>query len=161
MLFTGDYEHTIDAQQRLSIPSDIRAAMDPETHGKAFFAVPGPNGHLWLWPERTFERLAGSLGQSLVPGEEEMEFEEILFSQATRLELDKVGRVRMPDRLLSWAGLGQSVVILGIRDHLELRDPTAWFAERDAKLNKVGEIMLRTRRAMERGPGHRQEGGNA
>lgn len=161
MLFTGDYEHTIDAQQRLSIPSDIRAAMDPEVHGKAFFAVPGPNGQLWLWPERTFERLASSLGQSLVPGEEEMEFEEILFSQATRLELDKVGRVRMPERLLSWAGLGQSVVILGIRDHLELRDPKTWFAERDAKLNKVGEIMLRTRRAMERGPGHRQEGGNA
>ena len=30
MLFTGEYEHTIDAKQRLAIPADVRAILDPD-----------------------------------------------------------------------------------------------------------------------------------
>lgn len=151
MLFTGEYEHTIDAKQRLAIPSEIRSRLDPAEHGEAFYVGPGPNGYLWLWPEKTFEQLAASLEQSLLPGEESMEFEEMLFSQAARLEIDKAGRVRLPERSLQWAGLGTSVVVLGVRDHLELRDPADWYARREEKLAKQGQIILRARRAMQEG----------
>ena len=155
MLFTGEYEHTIDAKHRLAIPSEVRSRMDPSEHGEALYIGPGPNGHLWLWPEKTFEKLAASLEQSLLPGEESMEFEEMLFSQAARLEIDKAGRVRLPERSLRWAGLESSVVLLGVRDHLELRDPTDWYARREEKLAKQGQIILRARRAMQEG--HRHE----
>ena len=148
MLFTGEYEHAIDAKQRLAIPAEIRAHLDIEIHGEGFYLVPGPNGALWLWPQRTFEQMAGAMDQSLLPGEEMMEFEDLLFSQAARLEIDKSGRVRLPDRLLRLAGIGQSVVILGVKDHLELRDAEEWRARLSEKLSKQGEIMLRARRAL-------------
>jgi MraZ protein len=147
-LFTGEYEHTIDAKQRLAIPAEIRSRLDPEVHGSGFYAVPGPNGALWLWPERTFEQMAGAMEQSLLPGEEMMEFEELLFSQAARVELDKAGRVRLPERLTQFAGIGQSAVILGVKDHLELRDARLWQSRRREKLSKHGEIVLRARRAL-------------
>lgn len=148
MLFTGEYEHTIDAKQRLAIPAEVRSRLDPELHGHGFYAVPGPNGALWLWPALTFEQMAGAMEQSLLPGEEMMEFEELLFSQAARVELDKAGRVRLPERLTQFAGLGQTVVILGVKDHLELRDAGAWQSRRREKLSKHGEIVLRARRAL-------------
>jgi DNA-binding transcriptional regulator/RsmH inhibitor MraZ len=43
-----------------------------------------------------------------------------LFSRAARVPFDSSGRVRIPDRLLQEYGLSDTVVILGVRDHLEL-----------------------------------------
>jgi MraZ protein len=147
-LFTGEYEHTIDAKLRLAIPAEIRSRLDVDVHGEGFYLVPGPNGALWMWPQRTFEQMAGAMEQSLLPAEELMEFDELLFSQAARLELDKAGRVRLPDRLLQLARIEHSVVILGVKDHLELRDPGQWAERRKEKLAKQGEIMLRARKAL-------------
>jgi MraZ protein len=148
VLFTGEYEHTIDAKQRLAVPAEIRSRLKPDVHGEGFYAVPGPNGALWLWPEKTFEQMAGAMEASLLPAEEMMEYEELLFSQAARLELDSAGRVRLPERLLSLAAIAQRVMILGVKDHLELRDPEQWRRRREEKLAAQGEIMLRARRAL-------------
>jgi len=157
-VFTGEYEHTLDAKQRLAIPAEIRSRLDPETHGDAFYAVPGPNGALWLWPGRTFEQMAGAMDQSLLPDEEIMEFEELLYSQAARVELDKTGRVRLPERLLQLAGIRTSVAVLGVKDHLELRDAKAWASRRQEKIDAQGEIMLRARRAWAENQRRQQRG---
>lgn len=148
MLFTGEYEHAIDSKQRLAIPAEIRSALDPERDGKALYLAPGANGHLWLWPEKTFERIVGAMEQSLLPAEDLMEFDEFTFPQARRLEIDNAGRVRLPEQSLKDAGIENAVVILGMRDHLELRDPANWTAQREAMQAKSREIFLRARQAM-------------
>jgi MraZ protein len=148
VLFTGEYEHTIDAKQRLAIPAEIRDALDSTIHGEALYLVLGANGALWLWPERTFEQMAAALDQSLLPADDMMEFEELLFSQASRLEIDKAGRVRLPERMIATAGLRTNVTILGVKDHLELRDSEQWAALRQQKFAKQQDIMLRARRAL-------------
>ena len=147
-MFTGEFEHAIDAKQRLAIPAEYRARLDPAVHGEAFYLTLGPNQALWLWPEKTFEQMAGAMDASLLPADEMMEFEELLFSQAARLEMDKAGRIRLPERLMQLGGLTQSVMVLGVKDHLELRDPKQWEALRREKIDKAGEIMLRARRAL-------------
>ena len=152
MLFTGEYEHTIDAKQRLAIPAEVRQRMTLEVHGESFYLVPGANGALWLWPEKTFERMASAMEQSLLPGEEMMDFDELMFPQSRRLEIDKSGRVRLPDQTLSEYGLGQTVMILGMKDHLELRDPAQWQEQRRENLQKRRDIMLRARQVMNRPP---------
>lgn len=149
MLFTGEYEYTIDAKQRLAIPADIRSRLSPETDGVAFYLVPGANGALWMWPEKTFEEMAGAVEASLLPAEEMMEFDEFLFSQAARLEIDKAGRVRLPERLLRLIAVESSVVVLGVKDHLELRSPADWEARRRQKFAQQETIMLRARSALD------------
>ena len=156
MLFTGEYEHSIDAKQRLAIPSDLRGQLDTQEHGEAFYIAPGQAGALWLWPERTFEAMALATEQSLVPDEEMLEYEQLLYSQAARVEMDKAGRVRIPERMLRIADLGTTVVVLGVKDHLEVRDPERWETLREQKLAQQAEIMLRARRAMQK-----QRGGDA
>ena len=51
MLFTGSYEHTIDAKNRLAIPSAIRGELDPETDGTRFYvlAIIATIGIGFLW----------------------------------------------------------------------------------------------------------------
>ncbi len=150
VLFTGEYEHTIDAKSRLAIPAEIRAGLEAAHHGTAFYVAPGTADTLWLWPERLFEKMAAASEASLLPDEDLLEFEELLYSQACRADLDKAGRIRIPERLLTMAGLGSSVTLLGVKDHLELRDPQRWARQRDDKLAKQSDIMMRARRAMQR-----------
>ncbi len=149
MLFTGEYEHTIDDKHRVAVPREIRNRLDPERHGSSFYLSPGPNGAVWIWPEKTFERMAGALEETFLPDEDTMEFEELMFSQSQLVAMDKTGRIRIPDRLLAMGGLEDSVVILGVKDHLELRSPAEWNQQREQKLARQREIMLRARRALE------------
>ncbi|MHC5113690.1 MAG: division/cell wall cluster transcriptional repressor MraZ [Planctomycetota bacterium] len=150
MLFTGEYEHTVDAKQRVAIPAEIRALIDPEVHGAGFYVAPGPTDNaLSIWPQKTFERMAARMDPSLLPAEDMLPFERLMFSQARLLVPDKAGRVRLPERLLKLIGVEQAIVILGVKDHLELLAPSAWEEERDQNLAKHSEIVLRARRAQE------------
>lgn len=160
MLFTGEYEHTIDAKQRVAVPSDIRAVLDPAVHGEGFYAAPGQNGALWIWPSRVFEELVNAMDASLLPEDEVMEFDDFFFSQAARLEIDSAGRVRLPERLLRGSGIEKTVTILGVRDHLELRDPAAWATLLEEKRRTQGELMRKARVAMARRRGTGTETGS-
>lgn len=148
MLFLGEFQHSLDAKQRLAIPSELRGVIDPAIHGEALIVAPGPNGALWLWPERTFERLASQLGGSLVGDEELMVFERQLFSRAARLPIDGAGRVRIPDRLLREFELRDAVTILGVRDHLELMRPDQWSQVQSAETPTRPEFWRRARQAV-------------
>ena len=84
-----------------------------------------------------------------------MEYEELLFSQAAQMEIDGSGRVRLSERLLRRAGIAGSVTILGVKDHLELRDPKQWEQHREAQLARHGEIQVRARQALQERSHHR------
>ena len=147
MLFTGETERSIDEKLRISLPAEMREGFA----SGIVYASPGPNDSIWLSPEQKFEKKANLLEQSLLPAEDAMEFEQILFSQSRRIEIDKVGRIRLPDALLSLAQITDHVVILGVRDHLELRDANSWAALREQKLSKLRDTMIRARQQGIRG----------
>ncbi|MSR19232.1 MAG: hypothetical protein EXS00_08770 [Phycisphaerales bacterium] len=148
MLFLGEYLHALDSKQRLAIPAEMRDVMNPMIHGVAFIAVPTAAASLSLWPEKTFEQLASSLGGSLMPDENLIEFERSFFSQAARLLIDSAGRVRIPDRQLSKLGLAGNVMILGVRDHVEVCTPESWKAEQTIAAPNYAEVMRKARAAL-------------
>ena len=148
MAFLGEYEHSIDAKQRLAIPAEVRDLLHPESHGSAFVAAPGGNGSLWLWPEKTFETLSQELAGSLLGNDDLDDFERLVYSQSARVPLDSAGRIRIPARLLEQYKLGSSVMVLGVRDHLELMTPEDW-REEQARLEPArSNIWRRARQAM-------------
>ena len=109
------------------------------------YASPGGTGCIFLWPEATFESMSNSLDQSLLPDEEVMEYEQLLFSQTKRIEVDKAGRIRLPESLLEFANIKSQVVVIGVRDHLELRNPEQWNASLEEKLPKLQQILAQAR----------------
>jgi MraZ protein len=122
-MFLGEYEHSLDSKQRLAIPAEIREQWKPERHGSMLIAAPGQTGGLWLWPEKKFEEYADRIESGLMTADEVARSNRRLFSRAARVPFDSAGRIRIPDRLLADYGLSGSVVILGVRDHLELFTP--------------------------------------
>ena len=89
MLFTGTYEHTIDAKQRVAVPADIRERLDPQRDGEALYAVVLEGPTLCLYTERQFEQRAEQLDNSERSPEEVLQYERMFYALARRLELDK------------------------------------------------------------------------
>lgn len=145
MLFTGKPELSIDAKQRLAIPAKTRTMLEQARVGNALYILWGANGVLWLWPERTFEEIAGEIEPTLTPSTEQMDFDELTFSETQRLEIDSAGRIRLPQELLEAAGLGNRVLLVGARHHMEIWDPDAWETQHREKVARRAEIAQQLR----------------
>jgi MraZ protein len=114
MVFSDVYERTIDDKKRIQIPAPFRAALDPERHGETFYLTLGerPNT-LALYPEKLFEADAENLRTDQISGEDALTFEQLYYSLASRLELDKQGRVVLPERQLGLVELGSEITLAG------------------------------------------------
>lgn len=159
MLFTGEFEHIIDTKGRLAIPSEIRTQLKKEDAGHAFYLTIGANRALRLYEVRAFETLSNRIEQGLVTDESVREFEELLFPLSRRLEVDSAGRVRLPDRHIERAGLTKEkpVMLIGVRDHLQIRDVNEWNDEIENRLSRQADIFERYVRRVQRDDGTQPE----
>lgn len=153
MVFTGTYEHTIDTKNRLAIPSDIRSglpsAADAKADGRLFWYVTlGEGQSLALYTESGFEQRAAELDDSQLDADQLLAYERMLFSLTRRVEMDRQGRVRLPENLLKMAGLETDVVLIGVKDHLEIRGRQAWLDHVQQMLSIQPQILMNPRRAM-------------
>ena len=153
MVFTGTYEHAIDNKNRLAIPADIRGQIQRAigaTEGDAIYlyVTLGDDRALSLYTEDGFEQRARELDDSQLDAGDLLAYERLLFSLARRVELDRQGRVRLPDNLLKQAGLGSEVVLLGVKDHLEVRDRQSWNEYVQQVLRSQPQMLMNPRRAM-------------
>ncbi len=156
LLLVGTYEHTIDAKQRLAIPSEIRERLDPKADGTAVYAVVCEGPTLCLYTEREFERRSRELDESKWPAEQLLLYEQMFYSMAQRLELDKQGRVRLPEHLLNMVDVGRKVVLIGVKDHLEIHDRKSWNERMGQLLKERPDLLLIPWRVMQ-GGGDREE----
>lgn len=159
MPFTGQYEHTIDAKNRLAIPASIRSRWDPTRDGAAWYAVPWVGGLIRLYTETDFNVRAGAMPQTLTPDEDEAEVQATLFGLAHRTELDSAGRIRVPEEMLALTGLPREVVLVGAGDRLEIRSRSAWEQSKKERLAQLPELMRRV--SARRGGGNGSGGGAA
>ena len=156
MVFTGTYEHAIDSKQRVAIPAGFRrqiARSLPDDEPICLYVTLGEEQCLCLYTEAGFEQRARELDESDMGADELLEYERILFSQSALVELDKQGRVRLPEHLLRRTELGSEVVMIGVKDHIEIRDRQAWQEHVDQLLSQRPAILMNPRRAMRRQEG--------
>jgi MraZ protein len=157
LVFTGTYEHTIDAKNRLAVPAEIRQLIQdehplrPEDSPLRVYVTLGEGQCLCLYTEDGFEKRADELDHSEWEPEQLLAYERLMFSLAKQVELDKQGRVRLPDNLLQMAKLGTEVVLLGVKDHLEIRNRDAWKEHLESILATQPGILMNPRRAMRKG----------
>ena len=76
--------------------------------------------------ERVWKRWPAKLDQSPATDAEARVFRRLYFAQTEAVDVDRNGRILFPERLVQFAGLKHEVVLLGVRDHLELWDADRW-----------------------------------
>ena len=126
MAFTGTFEHTLDAKNRLTIPSKFRADLS-----KGVYPLARRCEHcISLYPAATYTEMAdAALAQVRNPlSQQGRELRRLLYGNALETELDSAGRVMLTPKFLEHAGIGREVVITGVGDCLELWDRSTWEA---------------------------------
>ncbi len=125
MLLTGSFHRSLDEKLRFAIPKPLRDAIGHPSNSVLYLA-PGTEGSLALYTEDAFERLAGRLEQGSPNGRDVRAFSRLFYAQVQRVEIDKQGRVRLPAELARLAAVQKEIVLVGVRDHLEIWDRTRW-----------------------------------
>ena len=142
MLLTGTFRRALDDKLRVAIPKSLRDIMGHPQRPLAYLA-PGTDGSLVLYTEEAFLRLAQLLSASSPTGEDVRAFSRLFYAQAQPVEIDRQGRIRVPPDLAKLAGLEKDIVLLGVRDHLELWDRNQWETYRGEKQLSYDEIAER------------------
>jgi MraZ protein len=121
-MFFGEYEHTIDDKNRLTLPAKYREAL-----AAGVVLTRGLDECLDVYPRGDWDALVEQRLAPLDPfSKEARELKRFFFSAAADAELDKQGRVLVPPALTRHARLGREVVVAGVHDHLEIWDRAAW-----------------------------------
>ena len=139
MLLTGTHQRTLDDKKRLVLPRKVREQMGGPS---VLFVTPGPDQCLWLFTQTELEQLAAKLDQAPAADAEARVFRRLYFAQTEGVEIDRAGRILIPERLLQFAGIAHEAVLIGVRDHLELWDAQRWqqyLAENAPRFDAVAE----------------------
>ena len=140
MLLTGTFQRSLDSKLRFTLPKKVRAGFD-----QLVYITPGTDVSLCLYPADVFDGLARQLSQAPSTGQDVRTFQRLFFAQAECQELDAQARVRIPTALATLAELTKEVVLLGVRDHVELWDRVRWeqyLAEQQPRYDLVAERVL-------------------
>ena len=140
MLLTGEYSSRLDAKNRLVIPSKVRDRIDVQVEGAGWYIVPGFDGTISLYTPSTFERLANRDKAELFRLDDVRAFDRLHFPLSSHAEMDRLGRILVPEVTLRRTGIGKDVVIVGVRDHLEVWAAEKWEAFLSAKFSQHDEL---------------------
>ncbi|MCS7047144.1 MAG: division/cell wall cluster transcriptional repressor MraZ [Gemmataceae bacterium] len=140
MLLTGTHPRTLDEKKRLTLPKKTREQLGEV---KRLFVTPGPDQTLWLYDPRGLEELAAKLDQAPATDSEARVFRRLFFAQMEEVDIDNGHRILIPERLVQFAGLERDVVLLGVRDHLELWNARKWQQYRDEHERRFDAVAER------------------
>jgi MraZ protein len=135
LMLTGEYEHTIDEKNRLFISNKLRSQIDCDEYGSHFYLAMGTNGVLSLYPEKYFQQIALAGAPGTGAPDETVAFERLSFALASRVELDRQGRLLINEKLRKRANLGTALTLVGVRDHIEVWNSDDWEQYIDSKLD--------------------------
>lgn len=125
MLLTGTFERSVDQKLRVPIPKSLRETLNSggET---ALYLAPGTDGSLALYTEESFSQLADRLAAVSPAAQDVRNFSRLFFARAQQVQIDSHGRLRIPADLAQLATIEKTVVLVGVRDHVELWDKDRW-----------------------------------
>ena len=123
-MFMGEYNHTIDAKGRLIIPSKFR-----EILGDAFVVTKGLDGCLFVYDNEEWKRFEEKLRSLPITNKEARQFVRFFLAGATEAEVDKQGRILIPNVLREFAEITKDVVLVGVGSRIEI-----WSREHMAEL---------------------------
>lgn len=143
MLITS-FSHGIDAKGRIFIPAKWR-----EELGETVFITQGILGHnnescLFGMSQASWQAFAGRFSNLPITDTMAQSFRRMLFSNAAECELDKQGRILVPNSLREYAGLQKDAMLVGVDTHFEIWAPEIWSLHKqsmEAEYNKAIERL--------------------
>ena len=121
MQFHGEYQHRVDLQGRVAIPARYRDAFI-----NGIYLTRGFDQCVWIFSPDEWDAYSSRYATMSPNSRVNRVLRRRVFGSTFDLELDRQGRVVLPQPLRQYAGLQEEVIIVGAGTWLELWDHARW-----------------------------------
>lgn len=134
-MFMGEYQHSLDTKGRLIIPAKFREQLGAEA-----VMTRGLDNCLFLFPQSEWEILEEKLKSLPLTKATARQFVRFFFSGATESDLDKQGRIIVPQNLRGYAEIDKDVTVIGVSNRIEIWSKDRWTHYMDEAEQSYEEI---------------------
>jgi MraZ protein len=134
-MFTGYFRHVVDEKRRVSVPKVFLNSLVGSDPQKTVFLSPSDQHCLRLYSRDAWQQIAASI-QSPDPNIRNRLYYGQL-SPARQLDVDRAGRICIPDEMMRVAEREGDVLFVGVGTHIEL-----WLPERFEQFRSRDEAAL-------------------
>ncbi|MGR6836196.1 division/cell wall cluster transcriptional repressor MraZ [Syntrophomonas erecta] len=120
-MFLGEYQHSLDAKGRVTIPSKFREQLTDR-----FVATKGLDNCIFLYPLEEWSRIEEKIHSLPFTRSDVRSFARFFFAGASELEIDKQGRTVLPVNLRDYAAIEKDLVIIGVGSRVEIWASAKW-----------------------------------
>ncbi len=121
-MFLGQFYHNLDDKGRLTIPARFRDLLAAE----GAYVMQGFDQNLIVLLSSSFEATSRRINAMSMTDSTARLLRRLVFSTATQVEIDRVGRILIPQFLRQSACLESDVVIVGNGEYFEIWSPELW-----------------------------------
>lgn len=141
-MLIGEYIHTIDEKNRISMPAKFRKEL-----GKKIIITPGLGQCLFVFTDKEWEkvslRLSNSDSDLSFLKADQRNFNRYMFGRAAEVEVDAIGRILIPDFLKDKIGLRNGAAVVGVKDRVEIWNERAWKEQKEIAEKQAEQLAER------------------
>jgi len=146
-MFLGQYQHTIDTKGRLTIPARFRDILAED----GAIVTQGFDRNLMALTTSSFKSIYDRVNRMNMTDPSARLLKRLIFSTANKVEVDKVGRILIPQYLRDVANLDGDVMLVGLGNYFEIWSSKLW----DEQLTQIQDAEANAQRfiALDLSPG--------
>lgn len=139
-MFMGEYQHNIDAKGRMIVPAKFREGL-----GEKFVLTRGLDQCLFAYPMDEWKILEEKLKKLPLTKRDARRFTRFFFSGAVECEVDKQGRINIPQPLRTYSKLEKECVVIGVSNRVEVWSKEIWedyFTQSEESFAEIAENLM-------------------
>lgn len=138
-MLIGEYIHTIDEKNRVSMPVKFRKEL-----GKKIIITPGLDSCLFVFTQKEWEKVSERLSDSNTDlsflKADQRSFNRYMFGRAAEVDIDSIGRILIPEFLKNKIGLKNTAAIIGVKDRVEIWNDKVWSQNQEVVEKQAGSL---------------------
>lgn len=135
-MFLGEYEYKVDNKGRLPLPPKFRQEL-----GGELVLTKGLEKCVVIYPVAEWHKVADTLSAQAVPSSKFRMMNRAMFGTAFSLSLDGQGRIALPSILRNRAEIGDTAVVVGANNCIEIWNPAFWNSEKTLAEEQLWQII--------------------
>ncbi len=120
-MFLGEYLHIFDSKNRISVPSRFRKDL-----GRVVVVTRGLDHCLYVYSRKAWEKQAQAYAREANGNAAQRGLARLFLAGSFEAEVDRSGRVLIPENLKSFASIREKAIIAGVADRVEIWEEGAW-----------------------------------
>lgn len=139
-MFMGEYQHNIDEKGRMIVPAKFRSGL-----GNQFVLTRGLDNCLFIYPMEEWKVLEAKLKKLPLTKKDARSFTRFFFSGAVECELDKQGRISVPQTLRTYSKLEKECIVIGVSNRVEIWSKATWDGyalESEESFEEIAENLM-------------------